>query len=371
MVPKMVSKRLRYPQKVDETITSVISFSPVRIAAPALLLNGKSVSASTLSENADAVAENVDFIQNAVEQNQQGFGREQLAARGVDVGVAAARRRATTQLLAMRETDPSLRNGKAEFTGDTVKLHVPIGFTVADGINYGTPELGRRGIAATNVARQSGDIMSLVDEAVTGGTKEAIEALSAFADRTKGSNVAEYVAATFMNGKKDGIQAAASNFARISVNPNVRTVFNDVSVRSFSFSFNFTPVSAEESLEVKKIIKLFREHMYPEALGLRNIVYAYKFPELFKIRIMSKVGDEGIYKDVGTPMQLSYLTNFSASYNPTSTAMHPDGSPTEISIQMTFVEYRPLNRNLVQREGTESFYDFENLSIEGEPTEDL
>jgi len=53
----------------------------------------------------------------------------------------------------------------------------------------------------------------------------------------------------------------------------------------------------------------------------------------------------GTFKNVGTPIKLCYLKTVSTTYNSTSPVLHADGSPTELDLNLTFTEYKPLNRD--------------------------
>jgi hypothetical protein len=44
--------------------------------------------------------------------------------------------------------------------------------------------------------------------------------------------------------------------------------------------------------------------------------------------------------------------------------LHPDGSPTEIDMTLTFTEYKPLSRYDVVNEENDTFYHFENAPDE-------
>ena len=80
---------------------------------------------------------------------------------------------------------------------------------------------------------------------------------------------------------------------------------------------------------------------------------------MFKIRLLSNSGNKH-FKNIGTPIKLCYLKSVSVTYNATSPVLHKDGSPTEIDMNMTFVEYKAQTRKDIEAEGSDSFYHFEN-----------
>jgi hypothetical protein len=144
------------------------------------------------------------------------------------------------------------------------------------------------------------------------------------------------------------------------MNPNIRTNFNGVSVREFTFNFKFIPCSPREALAVKSIVKFFRFHSYPEEIvSFGAFSVGLDYPEMFKIRLLSNSGNKH-FKNIGTPIKLCYCKGVSTTYNPTSPALHADGSPTEIDMNLTFVEYKAQTRKDIEAEGSDSFYHFEN-----------
>ena len=144
------------------------------------------------------------------------------------------------------------------------------------------------------------------------------------------------------------------------MNPNIRTNFNGVSVREFTFNFKFIPCSPQESLAVKSIIQFFRFHAYPEEIGSGgSFSVALEYPNMFKIQLLSQSGNN-TFKNIGTPIKLSYLKGISTTYNATSPVLHDDGSPTEVDMNLTFVEYKAQTRKDIINENSDTFYHFEN-----------
>ena len=245
-----------------------------------------------------------------------------------------------------------------EYTGDKMDLYLPMAFQVNDALNYSNPELGLSGAAAQAALNNSNSIPGAVMSAVEAGAQSITDFVGAI---TAGNITDVAVARGLATAPSSGVTNAVSNSTRIQVNPNIRTLFSGVGTRTFAFNFKFIPTSAAESLQVKEIIRAFRLNAYPEKLTDSKIDIGYKFPNMFKIRLLSE-GD-GAFKDVGTPIKLSYLTSISTNYNPTSAVLHEDGSPTEIDLALNFMEYKPLTRQDVVNEGQQSFYHYENRPI--------
>ena len=138
-------------------------------------------------------------------------------------------------------------------------------------------------------------------------------------------------------------------------------MFNGVAIRDFTFAFKLIPTNQAESLAIKKIIRLFRKHMYPETISTGGIDVGYRFPDLFQIRLLS--GQDGAFKNVGTPIKLCYLSGFNTNYNPSAPILHPDGSPVEVDISMAFKEYRALDRADILAEDEETYHSYQGREV--------
>ncbi|MEK9699896.1 MAG: hypothetical protein VW270_29220, partial [Candidatus Poseidoniales archaeon] len=123
-----------------------------------------------------------------------------------------------------------------------------------------------------------------------------------------------------------------------TANPHKRSVFRDVGLRSFNFSFTMMPASAADASASEDIVQFFREHLYPERLG----GLLYKFPDKFDIEF------KYAGQDVASKLLPCYLTSVNTIYNPQSTSFHTDGSFTSIQIDLQFQEEATLDKKLVE-----------------------
>jgi hypothetical protein len=242
---------------------------------------------------------------------------------------------------------PSNENIKVEplklkiLDGEKVTMFLPISFVVNDIISYENSELGATGAAGLQALQNTGDIAAAAGQAIkTGvaGLKDIFAAgssLSGVAGRIAVARGASFIPS---QAARDVIRSAA----QVTVNPNVRSIFRGVALREFTFQFKLIPTSLEESREIKRIIKFFRYHAYPESLEVSGVPIAYTFPNMFKIKLMYK------NSPVGTRIKMCYLRNVSTNYNPTASSFHSDGSPAEIDLTLSFVENRTLTRQDIQ-----------------------
>lgn len=242
-----------------------------------------------------------------------------------------------------------------EIAGEKADLYLPLSFQVNDGFDYASAQLGLLGAAAAAGMNNGQSIASSVIDGLKSGAQSVFDLFKTGAvgrvAAVRGSQAIPLI--------PDNVKSAIAITARVTMNPNIRTQFNGVSVREFNFTFKFLPKSPKESREVHRIIRFFRFHAYPVEMPYGEpYSIAFDYPNMFKIRLLSEV--DGLFKNVGTPIKLSYLKTVSTTYNPTSAVLHPDGSPTEIDMTLTFTEYKPLSRYDVVNEYSDSFYNFEN-----------
>lgn len=126
----------------------------------------------------------------------------------------------------------------------------------------------------------------------------------------------------------------------VIANPHKRSIFQDVQIRSFSFSWSLYPKSADEAMEIRNLIKFFRERMYPERLG----DIAYKFPVKFDIEFFYK------NKTLESAPKLlpCFLRDMTTNFNPSSNAMYRTGDFSETVITLMFQEERALSSEDIQ-----------------------
>lgn len=242
-------------------------------------------------------------------------------------------------------------------TDGTVALYLPIAYQVNESLNYDTTNLNASGAAAMAAMNAGSSALTAAGKGIASG----LESITSFFDQGVGGIGARLAAERLARSPAgflvpEGIRNAIGLTARVTVNPNIRTAFRGVNIREFSFQFKLLPKSAEESLEVKKIIRLLRRHAFPEEIRAGSVPLGYKYPDLFKIRLLS--GKEGEFKNVGTPIKMAQLRNISTVYNPTTTALHPDGSPTEIDLTLGFIEYKTISRDDIDNEDDDAFYEY-------------
>jgi len=127
---------------------------------------------------------------------------------------------------------------------------------------------------------------------------------------------------------------------------NGEVLFDKPNLRNFTYSFTFAPRNTDERDDVQKIIQLFRFHMAPELRGDFNRFLT--LPSTFDIHYMfqsedGKASENDFYNRIATCV----LENCSVDYTPGGVRSFADGSPTQITMALTFKETELLTKERI------------------------
>lgn len=232
-----------------------------------------------------------------------------------------------------------------KLSNKSVKLYLPQGIQIADGVQYENTDLGAIGALAERGAGAAASGSGAI-QGVGNGIGSIIDAFSGTSSNSGiGRLAANKVASAFGQEVGAGVKSAT----RVTLNPNTRALFKAVNLRSFSFTFKLIPTSQTESVRIQEIIKFFRTELYPEEIALgqdqdNTIPVGYRFPNRFQIKMFYN------NIEVATKLLPCYIESFQAVYNSTAMSMHKDGSFQEVDITMNFRESRTLSRKDVIEE---------------------
>jgi hypothetical protein len=300
----------------------------------------------TLESLGDAIAPLIAKIKNAIENSSAESGDQEdslinrLIANNFDIAATAAEYGATIPESELTEKSEDLGNYDLE----QVLLYLPQSILMPDQASYNPTDLGVVG-AGAEAALKSGNVASALGAAaagIGGGIKSIIDGVSGNTS-TDGASNSGMIGMAMMGGMLgQGIGGALKGATRITPNPNTRMLFQNVGVRSFTFDFDFIPVSQREASDVRGIIQWFRYNLYPEIIttgGEGTLPLAYRFPNFFRIKALYDGNDipEIDFKDC-------YLQNVQTTLNSTSMSMHHDGSFPETKLTLTFSESQPLSK---------------------------
>jgi hypothetical protein len=135
-------------------------------------------------------------------------------------------------------------------------------------------------------------------------------------------------------------KALTSRGTGTTMNPFKEQLFESVNNRDFKFTYKFLPRSAQESANVQKIIQMFKFHMHPE-LSTGGLFYIY--PSEFNI-VYYYLGkaNKSVHK-----ISTCVLEHMNVDYGGQNFSSFTDGSPTEISMSLSFKELETLTKERV------------------------
>lgn len=130
-------------------------------------------------------------------------------------------------------------------------------------------------------------------------------------------------------------------------NPVVEVLYSAPTLRKFNFTFNFSPRSEDESLEVMNIIREFRRHQAPEyTLG----GMFFLSPSEFDIQFMRNVGGQFVQNGMLPKMTTAVLEDVQINYAPDGQFVtFPNGLPVHIQLNMSFKEVDIITRDRVDQ----------------------
>lgn len=256
------------------------------------------------------------------------------------------------------ETSPLVFNRKnGEYKGNSrelsilpdrkVTLYLPQAIQIQDAVQYdNNVELGAIGGGIANSARGNLSLANAIDKAsqTANNTIKALASGGVSSITQEQASIASQAALKNAGARGANVSNALAAVTGATANPNIRTLFRQVPIRNFSFSFTLIPTSREEANQINSIVKFFREELYPEALTVGGIDYGYRFPNRMLIKL--------VYRNreiPGTKFLPVYLQSFNAVYNANGMGMHSDGNWSEVQITMNFTETKPLAKQDVER----------------------
>lgn len=212
-----------------------------------------------------------------------------------------------------------------------IALYVPNEVTVGYRATYGEEELGA--------------IFGAAGEAATGNLGDASAGASAGA-------MGAVNKANEINPAK-GLLSALSKSAP---NPRKEQLFKSMEFRRFSFNYQFAPRSKAEADNVKRIINMFKFYMHPEYQNNLNKML-FLFPSEFDIVYYFGDKEHPHLNKISTCV----LTDLQVNYSPNGQlATFADGMPTQINVQMNFLELETLTKERFLGEGPDGTPSFAN-----------
>jgi len=230
-------------------------------------------------------------------------------------------------------------------TGAYISLYMPPSLSVSYNVTYADQEIGT--LAGMGMA-----------------------AIEAFKNAEGGSTTAKFSAAAsaikpgakegltnFINTTLDTLAPGARALQQINsgkvITPRMEMMFEGVGRRSFSYTFNFIPKSAEEAKTIEKIIYTFKENMMPEYSN-KTTRREMKIPNTFDITYMYQNQENGFINKISSCFLQKIDVQYGAdryTAHESTTSLNGTGTPPQKSqITLDFVEIETLSKDSI-REG--------------------
>lgn len=242
---------------------------------------------------------------------------------------------------------------------DSVAMYLPPGIAFQDGAGYNTMNLGAIGGAVLRGSLK--DPMQFAQDSMSAAVDGVKRMGGGSMKGLMGAGLAA-LAADFVPGASFSSAKEVFSFANKKiVNPHTNVSFTGSAIRNYQFQLKLMPETVSESYTINKMVKFFRENMYPEE---ENDVIL-KYPSRFEILFWSG-GDTSVSESDHLPkIYQCYLTALNTVYNPTSNLYLEDGSPAEVDLSISFQETRALSRNdikMLEQSKIRSFADRDNYN---------
>ena len=218
---------------------------------------------------------------------------------------------------------------------DSIAIYLPPNVEDSTTANYNDSKTGIAGfLVATGAAAMGGDAKKIA-ESLVAGTEGLLKDQTARAIGAVGE----------LAGAEGTEQLVKKAFGEAD-NPYMEVLFDSMSLRTFTYNFNFAPKSEKEAEEVQKIIQLFRFHMAPELRAGVNRFLG--LPSQFDIHYMflSKAGvtsENNFYNRIATCV----LQDCKVNYTPNGVKSFEDGGPTATTMTLTFKEIELLTKDKI------------------------
>ena len=292
------------------------------------------------------------------EYEQEAFGRSEYSLRtGANAGEIAYQEGLITQgkLGNILSSDravltPNVPTGfQAEFKTtsritDSIALYLPANVSDNTGATYEGMETGIAGLIA---AGGGAFVRNMRNNDYEAAASSLISGTTAIAGETVKRLVGE-VGAIATGTDEETIRGLAAKAFGTAENPFIEMLFKQMNLREFSYEFTFSPRNQREAEEVQAIIKLFRFHMAPELMG--NNKRYLRLPSTFDIHYMYQHSlESGHENNFYSKIATCVLSGVNVDYTPGGVKSFQDGSPTQITMGLSFQETELLTKDMINK----------------------
>jgi hypothetical protein len=277
----------------------------------------------------EAITETTDYLQIAIKK---------YVAGGLPTPTSPSSRRRIGKAADVGATASSV----AELVDDgIILLPMPSNIQDSNSVGYGDDSINSYAAMAAGLVTKTitdGNIMDpkkLVDQI---GANAGLTLNTLIEDDDARLAVNRYFASQAVNVFGANVspdQILARSVGRI-FNPNMELLFNNVTLRSFRFSFKMTPRDENESLQIKSIIRSFKRNMAPKVY--QNAAFL-ETPNIFELTYRKGNTDHPFLNK----FKECALTDIGVNYTGENVyATYADGTPISIIMDLTFKELVPI-----------------------------
>jgi hypothetical protein len=217
--------------------------------------------------------------------------------------------------------------------GGSVSLAIQSGITDSNGVGWNEQSANPIQLGAAGVSAQ-------LQNGQTDVVERVISALQENSANKQVSSSVRSMLQLYFAGQAVNANIATKITGAI-INPNLELLFNGPQLRPFTFNFKLSPRDQDESKEVKKILRFFKQNMAVRR-GVKDLFL--KSPNVFNIEYLYKKNTPhgGLNKFKSCALQ-----NFSVDYTPEGSyaTFYEDsgnGSMVSYNISLTFMELEPI-----------------------------
>ena len=223
-------------------------------------------------------------------------------------------------------------------------MYLPQQILISDGVNLNETSLGIFGGIVERALQGGGSIAGAFAQALG-------EAGSAITDVATGNVDPDIfaIAAGRLSQVQPTTNAAIRSATAITPNPNLRVIFEGVTLRKFNVAFEMMPKSPRETEAAKNVIKYFRSGMIPESIRAGGISAGFRTPSKFEIKMSydGEVNEDGELISgtrLATKFKKCFLQNVNVTYNGQNMAFLPDGNFQRYEITLEFIEEQTIDK---------------------------
>lgn len=226
--------------------------------------------------------------------------------------------------------DNSGRQGADRASIGSVVLPITAGISDQNKCDWGSSSMTIFDMVKANVAT------SAIFDGLGEGVKTGLGEIKKMFENSKEAGTAVGMA---FAAQAAGVDKLLPRLTGNVFNPNMELLFKGPALRPFSFKFKLTPRSADESKEVIKIIRFFKQGMAPIRSSSNLFL---KSPHTFRIAYLHRGADGQLHRGLNMFKEVA-LQGFGVNYTPNGNyATYSDGIPVAYEITMSFTELEPV-----------------------------